>query len=460
MRYIKIITIILFFVLLLIPVAAFNWEEDSVSEIDNRMLANNPFNDDRTNKDLSDCIDSFVQDRIGFRDSIISSYTIINDKLFHKMVHPAYDYGKNGYVFTKYARNKQFGDYEVTFADMVAKIQKYCLERNVPFLFVFNPDKVSIYPSEIKDGVNYNNDWVQEFRTELEKGNINYVDNSVIIKEKADNGERVFNKLYNAGHWNDLGAFYGVNNILENLQTYYPNLHINQRQDFNITEKLNTSLMISKFPIDEYEPIFEPKCVTYEVTDKYSEELQIHPQHKEFHYYINPQERSKGAPKALVFQGSYMNGMGYKFMMNSLGEYIIVHDYQNIIDFEYYYNIFKPDCVIFEVAEYTFKDYYFSLQNMKDMRLNPCLDREVLENIQTEKLSNNMLSITYGKHLASVRVNKLPYNTEYAYIIFGDEVYDLRKNGDTYTVTVERENIMEQATVIIETGKHNYIKYE
>ena len=45
---------------------------------------------------------------------------------------------------------------------------------------------------------------------------------------------------------------------------------------------------------------------------------------------INEDRKEEGAPKALVFQGSYMNGMGYKFLENSFGEYISVHDYRNI----------------------------------------------------------------------------------------------------------------------------------
>lgn len=34
-----------------------------------------------------------------------------------------------------------------------------------------------------------------------------------------------------------------------------------------------------------------------------------------------------------------MNGYGYKYLQNAFGEYIYVHDYQNILNFPYYYNI-------------------------------------------------------------------------------------------------------------------------
>ena len=47
--------------------------------------------------------------------------------------------------------------------------------------------------------------------------------------------------------------------------------------------------------------------------------------------------------------------------------------YQNILDFEYYVNIFQPDCIVFDAAEYTFSNEYFDYQKMLDFKLNPLL---------------------------------------------------------------------------------------
>lgn len=81
---------------------------------------------------------------------------------------------------------------------------------------------------------------------------------------------------------------------------------------------------------------------------------------------------AEGAPRVLSFQGSYMNGMGYKFLENSFGEYIIVHAYQNIFNLDDYFNMFQPDCVIFETAEYTLTDDYYDLETMKE--ITACAD--------------------------------------------------------------------------------------
>ena len=93
MKCIKIIFTVLFAIILLIPIAAFNFDEDAVSAIDNRQLAQNPLEADG---DLTQNIQDYVNDRIGLRDEMILAYTLLNDRLFDKMVHPSYVYGKEG----------------------------------------------------------------------------------------------------------------------------------------------------------------------------------------------------------------------------------------------------------------------------------------------------------------------------------------------------------------------------
>ena len=92
MKKIKIGTIIIFIVLLFIPILKFNWKENVVSEIDNRTLTNNPlgpnYQPENDDDDLTDALDNYLQDRIGFRDQMIYLYTVANDKLFHKILNP------------------------------------------------------------------------------------------------------------------------------------------------------------------------------------------------------------------------------------------------------------------------------------------------------------------------------------------------------------------------------------
>ena len=100
-------------------------------------------------------------------------------------------------------------------------------------------------------------------------------------------------------------------NILTKMQTWYPQLHINEKSEYNIKEKLNTTLQVSEFPIHEYEPIFELKSAVEDITKDYADDLYVDDQYRHFQYVINEDRKEEGAPKALVFQGSYMNGMCY-----------------------------------------------------------------------------------------------------------------------------------------------------
>ena len=275
MNSLKRITVIVFAVVVIIPLIFFNFDLDAISLIDNRELAGNPFTEEG---DLTENIESFISDRIGFRDKAISAYTVFHDKLFDEMVHPSYVYGKNGYIFGAGTLNgTEFYEYHITFANMVEKIQKYCEERNVPFLFVFNPSKSAIYSDKIADGVNYDREWVDLFFKELDKRGINYLDNTKTFTELRENGIDGFNVKYDANHWNDLGAFYGTKAILEKLKSMGCNVHVNELNEFNVGEKLEESLMNSEFEINEYVPSITPKTSVSSLYENYASEINLHP---------------------------------------------------------------------------------------------------------------------------------------------------------------------------------------
>ena len=217
MKALRVLTIISFFILLLLPVLAFDFREDAVSEIDNRKLARSPFSEEAmASGDLTGNIEKYVEDRLGFRDKMILFYTVLNDRVFGKMVHPSYIYGKEEYVFGVGLNVYPcYSEYHEVFADMVLKMQEYCEERDIPFLFVFNPAKPAVLTEYIPAGMDYNREWVDLFLDALDRRGVHYVDNTELLRQKTKEGEVVFNKKYDANHWNDLGALYGTNQVLE-----------------------------------------------------------------------------------------------------------------------------------------------------------------------------------------------------------------------------------------------------
>lgn len=431
MKLLKSLTIILFAVVIALPLCFFNTTPDAISEIDNRKLTGDPF---KMTGDLTVNLEKYVNDRIGLRDEAITAYTILNDRLFGKMVHPSYSYGKDGYVFgAGLYTDVKFEEFHIVFADMVAEIQKYCEQRNVPFLFAFNPAKPAVYPEKVADGVNYNRDWVKPFLAELDKRGITYVDTTETLTALKEQGIHTFNQKYDANHWNDLGAFYGTQAMLKKLSEQCDNIHVNQLEEFHVGKKLEESLQISKFPIHEEVPAMGLKAPITHLYNDYFPELKLHPSYQGFGYKVNSAESVKDTPKALVFQGSYMNVYGDKYLQNAFREYIHVHDYQNVIDFPYYFNIFQPECVIFEVAEYTLNDLYFSYENMGKINYNPALST-VSETTQIA-VENENITAEKGNTLTTIT-----WKTEqtYAYVWMGlDNTYDMQKVAGGYQVTVE-----------------------
>lgn len=428
----KIISIVLFTSIIFLPLILLNTEANSVSLIDNRTLTENPFS---LEGDLTENIEDYVNDRIGLRDEMITAYTVLNDRLFTKMVHPSYSYGKDGYVFgAGLTTENEFSDFHIAFADMVEEIQDYCLDRDVPFLFVFNPAKPVVYQDKIKDGVNYNREWVGLFFDELDKRNINYLDNTDTFISLREEGIEGFNQKYDANHWNDLGAFYGTQAMLESLNQMNDSIELNDLKDLSYSEDLQTSLLVSKFPINEKTPKIGLKAGIENLLGDYSEELDLDDSYKAFAYYLNPGLENSDTPKVLCFQGSYMNDLGDRFLANALEEIICVHNYQNVINFPYYFNIFEPDCVVLEIAEYTFAENYFNFEDMKNVDYAPVLSKLDDDSYIYVDIEAENIKLERGKTLTTITWET---ETDYPYAwISLDKIYDMQKLEDGYSVTI------------------------
>ena len=388
-RFSRIVIAAAFLLVILVPLVCFNFTPDSVSEIDNRKLAENPFT---AEGDLTHNIENYISDRIGLRDTMISTYTVLNDRLFGKMVHPSYTYGRDGCVFGGgLTTSNDFGDYHIAFADMVLQAQEYCESRGIPFLFVFNPAKPAVFREFIAPGINYDRSWVDQFLAALEERGINYLDNTGTLAEVEG-----FNLKFDANHWNDMGAYHGTQAMLEALGERLENVRVNDLSQFDVSEKVETSLLVSNFPINETVPKISLKVPYGVQTESWADEITLHPSYRSFGYYTNEAKAAEGAPRALVFQGSYMNNYGWKYMVNAFSEYIHVHDYQNVLELPYYVGIFQPNCVIFEVAEYTLTNNYFSFEGMKALDFPEAMPLEAV------RAGDPALTVEVGERITTI----------------------------------------------------------
>ena len=498
MKKLQICVIVVFLLVLLVPVSQFNFEEHAASAIDNRMLTDNPFqrqpvsneagenqteppaesiptveeqftvtyttNRDKNAKrvihsyppyselvssasvttsnltgDLTTDIENYVNDRIGFRDEMILGYIVLNDRLFGKMVHPSYTYGKDGWVFDQALWvNHPFTEYHEIFADMILDIQNFCEARGVPFLFAFNPSKPAVYEEYIAEGINYDRSWVTSLLDALDERGIHYVDTTPVLREKAEEGEMVFNKQYDANHWNALGAYYGTYAILEELKKTVPTVHLTAPEELTIDESVATSLLVSQLPIQDPIPVISIDAMEVQsLTSLYNAELYRNKSYNTIFYYVNQQRIAENGPRVLVFQGSHMNGQGKLFFENAFGEYISIHNYQNVIEFEYYYSIFQPDCVIFETSEPVLSETYFNSKKMQQMDLNPFIE-DVDE--KNKDSSVETISVTRSEALTSFLWPCDTDDIDYAWITINGQVYDMYRTENGFEVTLKTED--------------------
>lgn len=361
MKKLKILFISIFSLILTLPIAFFNFQKDYISELDNRELAELPSFEisDKYNKFLL----SYIDDRYGGRTTALGYYPIFNDRVFGELTHPLYMYGKEGHIFFRPGDEISYTSYHQNFVDYIVKMRDYVESKGSKFYLMINPEKSSVYRDYLPAGLNYNRNWIERFETELSKHKINFEDNTEILKEKTKI-EDVYNRKFDAGHWNDLGAFYGVNNLLDTISKDFSSVEKLTFDDFDIKEKEEPYLKLSEFPIYEKTPEFILKNEEkYDDLTMYYNHIQLNPEYPTFSYWRNNFGK-ENLPKALVYQGSYLNGRE-KYLKSRFSDYIAVHNYQNVFNIKEHFGEFTPDIVVFEIAEYTFSEGYFSEESMK-----------------------------------------------------------------------------------------------
>lgn len=422
----SIIFIILFLAMLLIPFALTNRESEAVSEIDNRVLVEAPL---FGSENYSSNFESWLQDRIGLRNEMVNGYAVINDRLSGELTHPLYTYGQEGYVFFNMHYNYPYSDYHKTFAEMVLKLQEYVESRGSSFYFMFEPEKSSVLRRFLPEGVNYDDSWVDEMLDYMDELGVHYVSNKELLTEKSYS-EVVFNRQYDAGHWNELGCFYGTNNLLNLIHEDYPTVTELNKDEFDISTKTAQYLPVSQFVVNEEVPSFQLKASYENISAEYSPDIERDYRYQHFHYYINNAENADELPKTLIFQGSYYNSRN-QFFVSRTSEDIGVHNYQNVLNLDYYFNIFQPEIVVFEVTEYTFANSYFDLIKMLNLDLNPAISASLVRKADRMDVDDTIY-LQSGEYVDRVLVDHRFYDARYAYLITKDDIFDLEIDDSGY----------------------------
>jgi hypothetical protein len=416
MKKAHIFRFILFGLILLLPLSRLNTEVKVISTIDNKYLTEFP-NIVQGYSSFMNQLNDYLTDRLGGRGRLIQLNGVLNDKLFNYLEHSLYEYGKDNYVFFKVERFEEDFDFLDLFTNHLLKIQDYCSERDVPFVYILNPAKWSVYTDYLPKGYLYQNDRLNYFQELLKTKGINHVDatEGLVALVKT---EQVFNRKYDAGHWNARGAFYSVNMLLEKMNEYEVSILPNKLEDYRVDEVLEKYYPVSNILVNEYVPKFSQVESNWEyVGTDFSDELIISNQFKTLIRTISAVENDV---RLLMFQGSGFNGQGHRFIASAVKSYQSIHNYQNLIDFDYYFNLFKPTFVVVNSAEYATTEGYFSKIRLEEKQFNPILDVTSFidsnKKIEPSKITNGTYLTTIWFDIDDIR---------YGYLADNKNVYDL-----------------------------------
>lgn len=432
MKKIKYIFIVCIVLIIIIPLVFFNHKKEVASSLDNRML---------TTLDVIDAenVENYISDRIGFREEMINVYNTVNRDLFNVISGADLMVGLNGEdIYPKISSIETYNQYHEMFLNSVKRIQDYCEARNIKFYFILEPSKTSIINDNLPLGLNYNTDWIDEFVIRANEKGINFVDNYTYFNS-IKNDILLYNKTYDTYHWNDTGAFYGINNLLSSM-----GLKENDLADYDVILKKYDE---NGAKIDD--TVFElvPKIEAKDLSQKYANGLLMQDDFKEFRYY----ESDNGNLSLLSFQGSYFmtEDRTSKFLANNFSKTIGVHNYQNIFNINYYLNIYRPDIVIFEVADYTFGEYYFAQYFMETMITPPTLASLNGLNENSYDVGIEYRTELDGEYLTYIFSNAGNKYT-YGYLCVDDLIYDLRKyDNENMALTILKDDDFDIENVII-----------
>ncbi|MGG7213270.1 alginate O-acetyltransferase [Clostridium nigeriense] len=422
MKKINIIKITIFISIIMIPIFTFNLKKNQISEIDNRMLTD--IEDIFNGQSVKVNIESYINDRIGLRTSLVNIYTKSMDVLFDEMVHPNYQYGKDGYVFSKVSENEFNPEFQEVYADFIEKFEDYCISRGIGFLYAVEPSKEVVYTEYLPEGFNYSNENLDYFLKLLSEKNVNFT-NNVDNLLKYKNEILLYDKEYDARHWNETGAIVGISNILEDLNFIDNRIGNFDINNYEVVESVNGKLPNSNFDINEKTIKYNLINDNSKMVNDFNAELRLDENYHNFSYYKNDDNRN--GPKILIFAGSYFNDKE-KFLTNKFSELIKIHNYRNVIDYEYYINIFNPDIVLFESTEYTHMNYYFPLNGMKNkIYKKNIMEYKDLTNDDFVKVENTY----FDKSKTSITNFSIPIESQellYAYANINNRILDCNIN--------------------------------
>lgn len=187
--------------------------------------------------------EAYFNDRFVFRNLLVSSRAQLFLKLFHMSGNQEVLLGKNGFFFyadkphlAKYTGKNPFSQEDlIRWKKYLEHYNQWCADRGIDYQFVIAPSKSTIYPeflpneySKVKETradqlVNYLKASKCPVRVLDLRTTLRAVKGDLPLYFKTDT------------HWNQLGAYYGYEILIESLRAQHPEIHAPLKlTDFNV----------------------------------------------------------------------------------------------------------------------------------------------------------------------------------------------------------------------------------
>lgn len=356
----RLMFIILFCLMLLVPLTAtfFQHEEMSVSE--NRRLAPPPvlvFPDGKLNPMFPTHLDIWMNDHIGFRKMFVGQNGQMHYYLFHKFpINNPYVLGPNGelnYVtppmVQDYQHRNLYGDdYLAQTAQSLQIINDYAEECGAEFYYYQCWDKHSIYPEHfpvnvLQYGTASKTDGI--IKAFIEQTDVHIISpKQVLIDQKAN--YETYSQWGDPTHWSHRGAYIGYVELMNAINADAPTPYrVLQEEDYTIKWKDQGLILFEEIHQKdklEHFTLNNPQAVL--TRDK----LGIWAMDDRAVYFTN--ENAGNDTRLLLMTDSYFNYFFVDDLADSFGEVICfwsdrLHRFPEIMQ------AFEPDIVVLENAE-------------------------------------------------------------------------------------------------------------
>lgn len=260
LHIIQVFTVVVFFLLIVIPYANEYVEFfENTEGTENRSKVKRPVLNLSNLDKYSPAFDAYYNDNFSLRNNLIRFYNVLEFKLFNVSPVPnTVVVGKDGWLFANkskynYAGLNQFSLVEMEQIKQELRVRtKWCESRNIKYYVAIVPNKMNVYSSFLprhiikkRDSSRYD-----QFAALMSLPGVNVID----VKENLLKhlNEDVFLYQKTDDHWNELGAYYGYQAIMNKVSMDFSELKTKQLTDYQISTSPKTGNMAFLSNLEDY----------------------------------------------------------------------------------------------------------------------------------------------------------------------------------------------------------------